>query len=112
MKTDVYALESKVTMVASEVVVKEYDLSAYKPDWNFSAQISVVGDGTFKVQQAITNMPDRTLYNTDADIITGAVAGGHHRAELTVPTTKFLKLTITETGGTDGADINLVLIVR
>ena len=112
MSKDIKTISFTFSLALSGVASKIIDLDAYKPEGFFSAQASVTGTGTVKLAYAITNMVDQSLFSADTDILVGAVAAAHHHEEFSPKICRYLKITATETGGTNAADVNVALVVQ
>lgn len=86
----------------------------------FSLQLALTGDGTAKVQVAVSNDGDDFIVSSDAsdDIVTafdktsGPGSDGKNIYQFKVTTARFIKIKITETGGSDSITVDAHVAVH
>lgn len=95
------------------------DLSRLKPEGYFSLQLAVTGSGTVKVQYMLSN--DGTNYvipSSATDIVTGFTSSsgpgsdGKDVFSFQPEIAKYIKLRVTETGGSSSATVTGTLAIQ
>lgn len=106
-------------VAASGTASKDFDLDAFRPEGNFSLQVTVTGDGTAKLTYFTSN--DNSTWRTPStasDIVTAHIkttgSSGTEFYDLSsaIEFCRYLRITVTETSTTDAIAITATLAIQ